>query len=131
MVPAKVKDQYVIRFAVCSEYALDEDVTSAWNIILEYADAVIEKHDSNKENEEELENHTDIYQSETSLVDIGEDDDISDDVFLYDSQQQVEHGLSSSHDHVDHIHKSHTIKADKERLRWMRKNMMFKMISGK
>lgn len=40
MVPAVVNDDYVIRFAVCSSHATDDDMAYAWSVISEIADDI-------------------------------------------------------------------------------------------
>uniref|UniRef100_A0A1I8G246 Aromatic-L-amino-acid decarboxylase n=1 Tax=Macrostomum lignano TaxID=282301 RepID=A0A1I8G246_9PLAT len=40
MIPATVKGQYIIRFALCSEHAKEEDVFYAWNVIKTHADEI-------------------------------------------------------------------------------------------
>jgi len=37
MVPAVINDDYVIRFAVCSVNACDDDIVYAWNVISDAA----------------------------------------------------------------------------------------------
>jgi len=58
MVPALINDDYVIRFAVCAQHAVDDDVNFAWNVISEMADVISEMAtdvlamcDTNKETE--------------------------------------------------------------------------------
>ena len=51
MVPALINDDYVIRFAVCAQHAVDDDVVFAWNVISEMATDVLAMCDTNKETE--------------------------------------------------------------------------------
>ena len=51
MVPALINDDYVIRFAVCAQHAVDDDVAFAWNVISEMATDVLAMCDTNKESE--------------------------------------------------------------------------------
>jgi len=51
MVPALINDDYVIRFAVCAQHAVDDDVAFAWNVISEMATDVLAMCDTNKETE--------------------------------------------------------------------------------
>lgn len=37
MVPANVKEKYIIRFCVCAQNATDEDIDHAWKVICEFA----------------------------------------------------------------------------------------------
>jgi len=55
MVPALVNEDYVIRFAVCAENAIDDDIIYAWRVITQMAEEVIELCDSNRESEEHVE----------------------------------------------------------------------------
>uniref|UniRef100_A0A1B0GJF5 Putative aromatic-l-amino-acid/l-histidine decarboxylase n=1 Tax=Lutzomyia longipalpis TaxID=7200 RepID=A0A1B0GJF5_LUTLO len=43
MVPANINDKYTIRFCVNAEYATDEDVEYAWDVITDFAAEIIEK----------------------------------------------------------------------------------------
>jgi len=51
MVPALINDDYVIRFAVCAQNAVVDDVIFAWNVISEMATHVLAMCDVNKETE--------------------------------------------------------------------------------
>ena len=51
MVPALINDDYVIRFAVCAQHAVDDDVAFAWSVISEMATDVLAMCDTNKETE--------------------------------------------------------------------------------
>jgi len=51
MVPALINDDYVIRFAVCAQHAVDDDVNYAWNVISEMATDVLDMCDTSKETE--------------------------------------------------------------------------------
>jgi len=51
MVPALINDDYVIRFAICAQNAVDDDVIFAWNVIAEMATDVLAMCDTNKETE--------------------------------------------------------------------------------
>jgi len=51
MVPALINDDYVIRFAICAQHAVDDDVIFAWNVISEMATHVLAMCDTNKETE--------------------------------------------------------------------------------
>jgi len=51
MVPALINDDYVIRFAVCAQHAVDDDISYAWNVIAEMATDVLSMCDTNKETE--------------------------------------------------------------------------------
>jgi aromatic-L-amino-acid decarboxylase len=51
MVPALINEDYVIRFAICAQHAVDDDVTFAWNVISEMATDVLAVCDSSKETE--------------------------------------------------------------------------------
>ena len=51
MVPALINDDYVIRFAICAQHAVDDDVIFAWNVIAEMATHVLAMCDTNKETE--------------------------------------------------------------------------------
>lgn len=42
MVPALINEEYVIRFAVCAQRAVDDDISFAWNVITEMATDVLE-----------------------------------------------------------------------------------------
>jgi type VI protein secretion system component VasA len=49
MVPALINDDYVIRFAICAQHAVNDDITYAWNVISEMATDVLSICDSSKE----------------------------------------------------------------------------------
>jgi len=51
MVPALINDDYVIRFAVCAQHTIDDDVIFAWNVISKMATDVLAMCDANKETE--------------------------------------------------------------------------------
>jgi len=51
IVPALINDDYVIRFAICAQHAVDDDVVFAWNVISEMATDVLAMCDTNKETE--------------------------------------------------------------------------------
>ncbi|XP_059179396.1 aromatic-L-amino-acid decarboxylase-like isoform X2 [Physella acuta] len=52
MVPALLNEHYIIRFALCTEYACDDDITYAWHVITSTVDELLHERqrcDSNKE----------------------------------------------------------------------------------
>lgn len=57
MVPALINDDYVIRFAVCAQHAVSDDIEYAWNVITEMATDVLLICDSSKESENLKEFH--------------------------------------------------------------------------
>ena len=46
IVPALINDDYVIRFAICAQHAVDDDVIFAWNVISEMATQVLAMFDT-------------------------------------------------------------------------------------
>jgi len=53
MVPASMNDKFVIRFCVCAQNAIDDDIETAWKIIQEFAAKVMSCQEDDKEEEKE------------------------------------------------------------------------------
>ena len=49
LVPVLINDNYVIRFAICAQHAIDDDVIFAWNAISEMATEVLAMCDAKSE----------------------------------------------------------------------------------
>ncbi|XP_013404119.1 LOW QUALITY PROTEIN: aromatic-L-amino-acid decarboxylase-like [Lingula anatina] len=106
MVPAKIHEKYVIRFAVCAQHAIDDDIEHAWHVITDFANDILENCDGNK-GQEETENEE------------NESDDNGDLI-----------GSSSEDDEVFYEHPVPLVYPDKSDLTaQVRRNLLLKMVS--
>lgn len=100
MVPALIRDDYVIRFAICAENANEDDINFAWNVIKEIAHDVIQgcrdeplNIDLEKRLKLEIE-HKSRKESNEEHVSASDDEffnsDFNDDQFLNDVMKDVD-----------------------------------------
>ncbi|XP_022920898.1 aromatic-L-amino-acid decarboxylase [Onthophagus taurus] len=54
MVPAQVRNRYIIRFCAVAQNATEEDIDYAWKVIVEFAEELLERQEIEKEQDEVL-----------------------------------------------------------------------------